>query len=78
MRQSLSHLCYRNQLINKTLNQKDNNKFTKLISKLPDKTEENSGLGSRCFSSVFEGSLPKKNLRSASKVLTVYSSGFIS
>ncbi|KFF14401.1 hypothetical protein IW15_02890 [Chryseobacterium soli] len=38
----------------------------KLISKSPDKTEENSGLGSRCFSSVFEGSLPKK-IRSASK-----------
>ncbi|AZA52625.1 hypothetical protein EG348_06205 [Chryseobacterium sp. G0201] len=47
---------------NKTLQK---NKCTKLISKSPDKTEENSGLGSRCFSSVFEGSLPKK-FRSAS------------
>ncbi|MEI3788773.1 MULTISPECIES: hypothetical protein [unclassified Chryseobacterium] len=42
----------------------------KLISKSPEKTEENSGLGSGCFSSVFEGLLPK-NLRSASKFLHV-------
>jgi hypothetical protein len=43
---------------------------------LPDKTEENSGLGSRCFSSVFDGSLPKK-FKKRFEILIVYSSGYI-
>ncbi|PRB83065.1 hypothetical protein CQ022_13085 [Chryseobacterium culicis] len=66
----LPHLCHIKISDKQIIKTKYKNKFTKLILKSPDKMEENSGLGSRCFSSVFEGSLPKK-FRSASFFLTV-------